>query len=662
MNKKKSVFFLIFSFLYCFILIDRSFYNLSGDNLNIGAILYHLLYPDNFPNDLIRINKGTYYLPCFVEPMRLIQEHTGNYILSLQIILFFQLFFSLLTTSYMVKALFEGIDGIKNVLLTLLISMTLVLLPCGEMIGVGTLFSAVARYSYSIFTPLLIIFYYKYENISISGRKIPSIIIIGALSGLLINLHPPSAITTYSVFLFHWFFYRSGISDNFRGSFFPVTINCAYSILLFLCLSLFYSVPYVEYGYFAKGDKEVTTLSQAIKPPPAPSPATPEAAGQSAPQTISSTPVPTAPLLSMDKIKNLSSFRPRMCFKLENFLFFIKHITFLAFIIPFIYFVCLFRKKDIAHLPNAPLLIFLRSLFITGFILSALGNLLGVNINFGPYFEAFRRADRFLFLVFELLAIYVILYGKGFIRNKLLYYAGAGGILFFWICLSKTKGIFQYNILSRVLPWADISPGPQTFAVNLLIIIAVLISIAVYRLKIFSANISRALLILALLPVLYIWPVLSGGIPVTLNHILYSCNGIGSWALMGKITSSKAYEMTKDFETTCGWLRKNTPANSRILYFDREKSQNFKLCSKRNGMCTVDEVGFIPSTAYYLGLLYDSSDTDLPEALVKFSDKYKLQYILISKRDVPEFKTPSSMRLLYDSKYYSIFSVASAVY
>ena len=124
---------------------------------------------------------------------------------------------------------------------------------------------------------------------------------------------------------------------------------------------------------------------------------------------------------------------------------------------------------------------------------------------------------------------------------------------------------------------------------------------------------------------------------------------------MSKITSSKAYEMTKDFETTCEWLENKTPASSRILYFDREKSQNFKLCSMRNGMCTVDEVGFMPANAYYLGLLYNSSDADLPEALVKFADKYKLQYVLISKCDVPKLKAPQSLQMLYDSKYYSIF-------
>ncbi|OGV45662.1 MAG: hypothetical protein A2017_19970 [Lentisphaerae bacterium GWF2_44_16] len=658
MNKRLSVFFFIFSCLYCFVLIDRSFYNLSGDNLNIGTIVYHLLYSDNFSGEFVRIYKGSYYLPLFVNLVTLIQKHTDNYILTLQIVLFLQLFLSLLTTSYMIKTLFDGIGGLKNALLTLLISMSFVMLPCGEMIGFGTLYSAVARYFYSIFTPLLIVFYYKYEEISISGKKIPSIVIIGAVSGILINLHPPSAITTYSVFLFHWFFYRSGFFSNFKISFYPSMIKCTSSVLLFLVLSSIYSIPFVEYSRqmekapaaalvkmqknISGTDKNRTEKTEHI----------PDGEKNETIQSIINRDTSSA---DADKIKNLADFSLYVYFNLKTFLFFLRQISFLAFIIPFIYFVFLFRKKDISALPQSQLLIFLRSLFITGFIICALGNIIAMNIKFGPYFEAFQRADRFLFLIFELLVIYLIFYGKSLVNSKVLYYFSACGLLFFWICLSKTKGLFQYNIISKVFPKIKIDTEIQTLAVNLLIIIAVVISIFIYHSNIFKKNISRKILLFTLLPVLYLWPLLSGGILTSVNHLLYSFNGLGAWSVIGKISSSKAHEKEEAFRKTCDWIRANTPVNSKMLFFDRKKSQNFKLCCRRDGICSPDEVGILPYIASNIKKIYDSDSKNISSEILKLVSKYKLQYVLLCKEDSDDINFPDNMKLLYDSKYYSFY-------
>lgn len=640
MDKKKTIFFFCFSLIYCFVLIDRSFYNLNGDNLNIATIIYYFTYKDIFMNDFVKITTSTYYLPCFTVPLQFLQRITNDYILTLQIILFIQLFFTLLTTSYMVKVFFENISTLKNTLITLLLTMTLVYLPYGEMVGFGTLCSALARYSCSIFTPLLIAVYYKYEEIYVFRRKVPTILVISAISGVLINLHPPSAITAYFMILCHWLFCKTMVFRIKISAFKKVSVTCSLSLFIFALFSMTYVIPYAYHYYFNQSGNIKITQQLKIVPDPAKI-EPPKAPANNVNDNV-------APLVvKYKKAKRFFNFNQTFI------LYSIRQLFFLPFLLPFFYLVFLIKRKDDIEYPSPNLFIFLKSLFLISFIICTFGNLISVYMPFTPYLYAFHRADRFLFLVFELIAVYLLLHSGKFIKEKVLYYAGCVGLIFFWVCLSRTKGLFQYDLFAKI-SGIKINLELQTLIINLIICLIILSTILIYRYGKFKKRTAIRILLLPLIAVFFLYPVISGGIVVATAHFINSLNGLGSWAIIGKFTPSKAADKITDFKELCQWIKSNTEPKSKFLFFDENKAHAFKMCAMRSGIGAIYEVGL--SNNVSTSKLYSAKNSDGMAAEILFLvNKHDLDYVLIDNdyKINPEKLFP--LMPISKSKYHSIY-------
>jgi len=651
MKIKQILFFLVFSLLYCFLLIDRTFYNLSGDNLNIGTIVYHLLYPENYSEDFVNITKGTYYLPLFINTCCFIQKLTGNYILTLQIILFIQLFFTLLTTSYMIKELFRIGYGLKNTGLTLLICMTFVILPSGELIGFGTLVSAVARYSFGIFIPLIIVFYYKVDEYIIFDKKISSILIVGVFFGILISFHPPSALIFYSAFLVHWFFYRS----SWRRKILPALMKCILSGILFCVFSSVYVLPYLKNYYMAPSTQvsHMPPKTKITEKLALPTGKNVESMIQNRNEKVEN----PARKIDINKyFENILNFNFFTRFNKENFIFCVRQIFFLSFAIPFIL-LLFYKHKKIKEVENPEVLDFLKSLFIVGFITMAIGAFISVTFYFGPYFYAFRRADKFLFYILELLVIYFLVSGKNIITNKVMRFFICAGLIFHLVLISKSKGIFQYDIFSKYIPFLkNTNLEEKTLFVNIILVTLIILIILIYKIRLINYKRFMAIISTILILILFLWPVISGGIVLTLNHTLNSFNGLGAWKIVSMIGFSKAYPKMSDFENVCDWVSKTTPMNTKFMFFDDDKAHNMKLLSKRSGVGIIEEVGVIPAVHTKVARFYFTNKTT--ESLIALANEYNLEYILANNEYILRYLSDrDKFKVEYSGKYYSVLKI-----
>ena len=550
----------------------------------------------------------------------------------------------------MIKELFRVGYGLKNILLTLLLCMTLVFLPSGEMIGFGTLLSAIPRYFFGIFTPLIIVFYYKYNECVFFGKKVPEIIILGIISGILINIHPPSALTVYLLIFIHWFFYRSGIADGLKGNLFKALKISVVSISLFLLLSTIYALPYVKYYYFSPVQK-TPVVSAGLNE------------SQKENQTFNKK---DETLLYKDKnlfessqkiLGNLTRFEARTDFNMENTMFCLRQVSFIPFILPFLFLVFIFRKKSTKDFPESDVFDFLRTLFITGFIVASLGVFVSINFYFGPYFNAFRRTDRILFVLFELLALYFILFGKDMIKQKVWRYLLCTGLVFYWILLSKSKGMFQYDIILRHVPFiSSLNLEERTLAINMIFFICVLGIIFLRWIKMLQEKVFKTALYFTISLLFFLWPVLSGGTILLTNHIFNSFNGIGAWALIEKIGLSKGHSKISDFENVGEWVRNNTPAKARFVFLNEPKAHNMKLLCKRSGIGALEEVGVDSVVDQKVKMLFNNNNFD--EDVMRLANEYNLEYILTDNEyGLQRLINKDKFKIEYSGKYYSVLKI-----
>lgn len=209
MFKKAILTFFLFSIVYSFFIQGDSYLSLGNDASVIGLRSYKHVYQENYINDPILSNPSFYYPPLHLMIIRILLKATDSYVFTLKIILFFQVFLSLITNYILIHSLFGRLSFLKIISLSYLITIPFVMLPYGEFVGFKGIWSALARSSFGIFVPLLFLFYYKNQPINIHNRNVSNIIALCFFLGVLVNLHPPLGINMFVVFLLHWSFFRA---------------------------------------------------------------------------------------------------------------------------------------------------------------------------------------------------------------------------------------------------------------------------------------------------------------------------------------------------------------------------------------------------------------------------------------------------------------------
>ncbi|OGV50887.1 MAG: hypothetical protein A2X49_05585 [Lentisphaerae bacterium GWF2_52_8] len=568
--------YLSFAALYSFVLIDHSFYLLSGDNLTLGSLVLPQIHPDIFSNDLAKLFVSSYYLPVFTSFLTWLCKLSGTYTLALQMMLFLILWATLLSTHWMLRGLFQKTKTIVIIAFTLLLSMSFVLLPSGEIIGFGGLHSTLARYLFGIFLPLLILFWYKHETVSLWGHKISSLVPIGAVLGLLVSVHPQSAIISFFVIGVHWTICRASWKKNWHETI--NTVLCG-GFCFAICMAS-YAYPYVVNVYLDKkpilGEKSLNLnieeiskkieveFGRGIK----------EIEDKYGAEALSNT--------GLKGIRNFFFYKIRWDAVYQEFFF-------LPFLIPFLL-LLLWPREEAPTWPDPDLWRFLKALFLIGFLINIAGSFLQENILMGPLFLAFKRMDRLLFFILELMGVYFLFYGKALGLGQRLRWVLSFAMLFYWLTLTKTHCRFQYDFLAKIWPGHSLSLTCQTLIFNFVIAVIFCSLLLFYRFSLQTRAISKSLMAWFLIASFLSWPFFSGGIITAAGFALDSLNGIGSWSLVAKFTRSQAADRIKSFDETAVWVRANLAKDVRCFFLD-DNAHALKLACLRSGLGDKHEIG-----------------------------------------------------------------------
>jgi hypothetical protein len=638
------LFYLAVSALYSFALIDGSFFNLRGDTLNIGSIVFPEIFPDIFTGGFVEFKSADYHLPLFLSAVVSLMKITGSYILTLRIILFIFLFCTLLSTHWLAGALFPSFDFWRRALVSLFMSFALVCLPSGEIIGFAGLDSAIPRYSFGVFAPLLLGFYWLRGFVRMGSLEIPSIMILGAACGLLINLHPPSACAFFAVMAAHWFFYRAprlfpkGIPrlTRFAVSFSVLLI----SVLFFAVFSFTYVSSYLRDKYL----------------PPERAAAPPGAlvclAGAAA--------LPSAEDIKQiqdDAVRMVrAGFYPRLrAFPKEDLVFWLEQLFFPPFLLPLLFFL-LAARHAAPGTDRDGLFGFLRGVFISGYCVNAAGSFLRLTVEFGPFFYVFQRVDRFLAFTVELLIVWFLARGRGGFKLRAgTFYWVSALILVYWLSLSRTRGRLGAG-MGRLVDFCGLGDGREA-ALLLSGVFALLILLALLARKTKTFSAAAGALVPAFLTLLLVcWLALSSAPRIFAGHMLDSLAGLKAWSFVPGGLRGSGQERIKCFDDTVRWIRDGSGPSAKFMWFDYDKAQTFKLAVPRDGAGAVHELGLSRGGAELSRSLCSLLAAGKTEEALSILIKMDIRFALAAKYMPGAMALLESKhaKLLYENDYYAV--------
>jgi len=151
-NRIKTVtfLFLVFSFLYIFITSTKSYWYLGNDTSHIGVQALSKHYTEIFKNDPVFTGPSFYYIPLYLSLVRGLESLTSDYLISLQIILFLQIFLGLFASYLLLKRLLPDSNVLIHAVLSWLITMIYIKLPFGESCGFMGISSVIPRNVFGI--------------------------------------------------------------------------------------------------------------------------------------------------------------------------------------------------------------------------------------------------------------------------------------------------------------------------------------------------------------------------------------------------------------------------------------------------------------------------------------------------------------------------------
>lgn len=366
MFKRALIIFFLFSVLYSFILTGDSYLSLGNDTSIIGLMSYSKFFGEHFLNDPILSNPFFSYMPSHLMLVKILLKITGSYLFTLKIILFLQVFFTLITSYILMKNFFTRLSSIQITLISFLIAIPFVMLPYGECVGFSGIGTAFPRSTFAIFTPLLLLYYYKNQSIKLLGRNIHNIIVLGFILGFLGNIHPPSAVSIFAVLLMHWAIFRAKIFRDLK-----VILS---AFIVFLVASTTFAFPFLLEKFYSSQEA-----------------------------------------LSKEYVDWLNQGASRI-----QILWLLK-LTFIPFCASFLLLSSTFMRKIYEKLKSKDIFTFLKSLFIVAYLVDIAGALIypfisGIAI-FSSIPDVFLRTERFVFILVQLLIIYFVVNGKELLKT-----------------------------------------------------------------------------------------------------------------------------------------------------------------------------------------------------------------------------------------------------
>lgn len=585
--------FFLYAFLYSFLLVGDSYYNLEGDLCGIGSWLYRDVCRENFINDPYILKDKNFYLIPHLAMLKAFFIISGSYVSSLKMLLFFQIFFTLWATFYALRKFFPDNPIYTIAFLSFFFSLVYIKIPQVENVGFYGLRSASARSSFGVFIPLIALFYYKGIDLTLGKFKIPNIICVCGITGILGNLHPQTGIMLFAVLFIHYcIFNRAKLkSEMWTLTAAAVVGGIAFFIFISVFLKQLYNTNAFSYIYGIIGGISLNA-----------------------------------------EIKHFN----RQFFNFESL--WLTQATYLPYV--FIFIIMLFFKlddeKDEKH---RELYAFFKNAFIISFIIHIILGGLGYHFILFSKFsfaQIFMRGSRVAFFFMEMLASYFILRGFVFVKSKTLRFSGIAGILFFLFFQSGSRLEFHSNWLAAISVFKNFTLLQETLFFRALSIGALFIFIILSKKKILEMKYLLAYCVF----MLFLWPVMCDGLRMKTGEIIDQFSGVGSWKLIAKFTSSTCAEDTEQFNELVKWTSGNTRKDDVFFYLLPDTyGHKFKIATIRSGFGDVLENGArsCNSKARIAGIRATkellSEKTKRTKKMDKLIDDYNVTYIVADKRE-----------------------------
>lgn len=617
-------FFVFFAAFFSFACVSSSAFFLDGDTANIANWALRDLYWDIFKVDPIIGKDNVYYLKSHMFIVKSFMGLTGSYIQALKLLMFLQTSLALITTFYMIKGLFRNINILYACIASFLMTMVYVKVPIFECTGFIDLRNVTARATFSIFIPLFILYYFRGKDIRLGRVTVPKIFAIAIAGALISQLHPQTGITVVATIFLHWMLVHRYSMNRKK--------------LLFIAIG---AIPFAIGIYFFLDSFSVATFKMG------------------------------AVRYVITKISEL--FTTEQYFS-QNFFtlnsYWLLQFTFLPYI--FVAAIMLFFYRSLPEdAEDRNLFLFLRGIFFC-----ALGMHLFFGF-FGYHFLAFSqiglgqifmRSTKFVFSILEILALFYILRGRCFIKSRLLHAICSLAIIFCILIMSGTRLDFQHSMLARLFPYVPFIDENNEFKYNVIArlpIIAVLFSILVIGVLSRKKELWKNILILYCSVVMLVLPVMAGAVKMKAGDIFDSTAGLGSWSLLGKISSSRCAVELNSFEDAKKWVAANTSPGAMIFMMIKPSDgQRFKIAALRPGVgdaedgCiqNLDSPLKIELEAFYQSLKKQPENADL--IIGKKMNEFSCKILLVHKMMFPDIEKAldKKLPLVHSNECYNIYA------
>ncbi len=617
--------FFIFSLVYVFLLCDKSFYSLSGDNLNIAAFIFSELHPDIFGTDTNNPRPVDYYLPLFTEPVKWLYWLCGSYVLTLQIITAFYMFCSLSIMTLSLKSILRSLSPAYCAVFAFVFCMPVLSVPSTELWGFGGLYAAVGRNSFFMFIPLMVSMLYKKVSVHLPFIRLNCESIVLILIGILFPLHPISGACT-AVVVCAWTLLTL-VSELRTARQLVRTLAVLFcSLAVFIAIaSLVYVIPLVKLQNKAASEKVMDNFS---KPNAAP---------------VFKTSVPVVPLMQMPLAKKELSIT-----------YTLKVLLFIPALFGFLY---LFFFRDLASDARERRLWKFSLLFLLAAYLSVLAAFfIFENIEYSTLLYPAKRMDRMLLFASGFAAIVTAYLVIKHVRSSLWKYSILFVLFVAWISLSKTRGMIYFCAWKDYIPLlCKLDVMLLSYLLNIGVAAAALLAVLMKRSHPEHRNLWTVMLAV---PILF-WCLASGGF---VTAVICANDALGSKPriFVERCLGIKRTCIVSQFEDATAEMRRISAHSDRVLYIDSTMSQHMKFASMRNGLCwEFDEIGLLPEKREQIKLFRQFWRAGNIMEVRKIIDANSITYVMAGGG----FRTDSGeiagikAATIYKNTYYSIYQL-----
>ena len=406
------LFFVLFAGFFAFVSVSSSVFFLDGDTANIGNWAMRDLYAADFKNDPIIAHDNVYYLKPHMFIIESFMVLTGSYVHALKLLMFLQISLTLITTYYMIRAFFRNISSFTAALSAFFIAVVYIKAPIFECNGFIDLRNVTARATFSIFIPLILLYYFKGKDIQFPKFKVPRIFVIAFAGAILAQFHPQTGITVIATLFVHWLLTRRRVMTRKK-------MLLAVAGLIPFAIGIYFFLDSYSRTNFGKGALAYT-IEKVVE------------------------------LFTSDQ-----QFSARF-FDLNSF--WLLQFTFLPYV--FTAAILLFFIRSLPEdEDDRKLFVFLRGLFFIALALHIVLGFAGYNfMTLGAMGidSIFMRSTKFVLLLTELLALFYVLKGRCFVKSRTLYYLSSAAVIFCLFTMSGSRLDLQHETLARIFSYVPV--------------------------------------------------------------------------------------------------------------------------------------------------------------------------------------------------------------